>query len=85
MYKLVPLSAYGKPYTPPPQARSIPASTRKPRVREQVHRMGAIAYFTLLAALMKDNPPARDDAPMVDKMAKSLGFEPGKDFDASQA
>ena len=45
--------------------------------------MDAAAYFKLLAALMKDNPPAKDDAPMVEKMAK-LGIVPGKDFDPSK-
>lgn len=45
--------------------------------------MDAGSYFKLLAALMKDNPPAPADAPMVAKMAK-LGIVPGEDFDASK-
>ena len=32
---------------------------------------------------MKDNPPAKEDAPMVAKMAK-IGIVPGKDFDMSK-
>jgi hypothetical protein len=36
----------------------------------------------LLAAPMKDNPPAREDAPMVQKMAR-IGIVPGKDFDVA--
>src|SRR5262249_28493057 len=43
----------------------------------------AAAYFKLLSTLMKDNPPAKDDAPMVDKLAE-IGIVPGKDFDASK-
>ena len=33
--------------------------------------------------LMKDNPPAKADAPMVEKLAK-IGIVPGKDFDISK-
>jgi hypothetical protein len=81
-YKLAPLSAYGKPYTPPP-GQVDPKIDMKTPVREQVNRMEAAAYFKLLAALMKDNPPAAADAPMVAKMAK-IGIVPGQDFDISK-
>jgi hypothetical protein len=55
----------------------------KTAVREQVNRMDATSYFTLLAELMKTNPPTAADAPMVAKMAK-IGLVPGQDFDASK-
>ena len=56
-FKLVPLSSYGKPYTPP--AGTVdPSIDMKTAVREQVNRMDAVAYFTLLCKLMKENPPA---------------------------
>ncbi len=81
-YALVPLSAFGKRYTPP--AKMVdPAIDTKTPVREQVHKMDAVAYFTLLAKLMKDNPPAKADAPIVEKLAR-IGLVPGKDFDASK-
>src|SRR6516162_8867112 len=48
-YKLVPLSAYGKPYTPP-AGQVDPAIDGKTAVREQVNRLDAGAYFKLLAA-----------------------------------
>jgi len=81
-FKLVPLSAYGKSYTPP--AGKVDASIdMKTAVRDQVNRMDAAAYFTLLAQLMKRNPPAAADAAEVAKFAK-LGLVPGKDFDASK-
>lgn len=80
--KLVPLSSYGKPYTPP--AGTVdPSQDMKMAVREQVNRMDAAAYFTLLCKLMKDNPPAAADAPQLAKFA-SIGIVPGKDFDASK-
>jgi len=81
-YHLVPLSAYGKPYTPP-TGKVDPAIDMKTPVRDQVHKMDAVAYFTLLAELMKDNPPAKEDAPMIEKLAK-IGLVPGKDFDATK-
>lgn len=81
-YDLRPLSAFGKPYTPP-MGKVDPSIDMKTAVREQVHKMDAVAYFTLLASLMKDNPPAAADAPMVEKMAK-IGIVPGKEFDAAK-
>jgi hypothetical protein len=51
-------------------------------VRAQVNRMDPVAYFTLLAQLMKTNPPAAADAAEVAKFAR-IGLVPGKDFDAS--
>ena len=55
----------------------------KTPVRDQVNRMDAAAYFTLLAQLMKANPPAAADAPELAKFAK-IGLVPGQDFDASK-
>ncbi len=78
-FKLVPLNAYGKPYTSPP-GKVDPSVDMKTAVREQVNRMDAGAYFKLLAALMKDNPPAPADAPMVAKLAQ-IGIIPGQEFD----
>jgi hypothetical protein len=78
-YKLVPLSAYGKVYTPDPD-KVDPTIDMKTPVREQVNNLKAGAYFKLLAKLMKDNPPAREDAAMVARL-KKIGLVPGQDFD----
>jgi hypothetical protein len=78
-YSLVPLSAYGKPYTPP-KGTIDPQIDMKTPVRDQVDKLDIAAYFKLLASLMKDNPPAQEDAPVVAKMAK-IGLGPGGDFD----
>jgi hypothetical protein len=81
-FKLVPLSSYGKPYTPP--AGSVDSSIdMKTAVREQVNRMDPAAYFTLLSQLMKANPPVAADAPELAKFEK-IGLVAGKDFDASK-
>lgn len=76
---LLPLSSYGNPYTPP-AGKVDPAIDMKTAVRDQVNGFDTAAYFNLLATLMKDNPPAEADAPMVAKMAK-LGIAPGKPFE----
>ena len=81
-FALVPLSAYGKPYTPPPGTVD-PSVDMKTAVREQVNQLDAIAYFTLLCQLMKANPPAPADAPEIAKFA-SIGIVSGQDFDASK-
>ena len=79
---LVPLSAYGKPYTP--AAGTVdPSIDMKTPVRDQVNRMDATAYFTLLAQLLKTNPPAAADAPELAKFAK-IGLIAGQDFDATK-
>jgi hypothetical protein len=78
----VPLSSWGKPYTPEPGKvnASIDMQTA---VRAQVNALDANAYFKLLAELMKTNPPNADDAPMVSKLAK-IGIVPGQDFDPAK-
>jgi hypothetical protein len=81
-FSLVPLSAYQKAYTPAP-GRVDPAVDMKTPVREQVNRMDAGSYFNLLAQLMKDNPPAKDDAPILARMAQ-IGIVPGQDFDIAK-
>jgi hypothetical protein len=80
--RLVPLSAYGKPYTPA-EGKVDSSIDMKTAVREQVNRMDAKEYFTLLAQLMKSNPPAAADAPEVARFAR-IGLVAGKDFDASK-
>jgi hypothetical protein len=78
----VPLSAWGKPYTPAP-GKIDPAIDMKAAPREQVNAMSGAAYFKLFAELLKANPPSAEDAPMVTRLAK-IGIVPGQDFDASK-
>lgn len=77
---VVPLSSYGKPYTPPP-GKADPSIDMKTPVRDQVNALDTEAYFNLLAKLLVDNPPAAADAPMIAEMAK-LGIAPGKEFES---
>lgn len=79
---LVPLSSYGKTFTPQPN--QVDSSIdMKTAVRDQVNALDSNAYFKLFAELLKTNPPAADDSPMVAKLAK-IGIVPGQDFDASK-
>lgn len=80
--RLVPLSAYGKPYTPA-EGKVDSSIDMKTAVREQVNRMDAKEYFSLLAQLMKTNPPVAADAPEVARFAR-IGLVAGKDFDATK-
>ncbi|WP_323844260.1 DUF1254 domain-containing protein [Microbulbifer magnicolonia] len=75
--KVVPLSAYGKPYTPPKGAVD-PKWDMSPPV-DQVAKMDAETFFSLFAEGTKSNPPHAHDYPILDRM-KRIGIEPGKSF-----
>ena len=79
---LVPLSSYGKPYTPAPGTVDTSVDG-KTAVREQLNAMDGASYFKLFAELLKTNPPAAEDAPMVTKLAK-IGIVPGQSFDPTK-
>ena len=81
-FSVVPLSAYGKPYTPPPTVIDT-AFDMKTGVRKQVNALEVNAYFDYLAKLLKTNPPKASDAEIVARMAK-IGIVPGQDFDGSK-
>jgi hypothetical protein len=78
---LVPLSAYGKTYTPP-KAVSDPNVPKIPPA-QFVKEMSVDAFFTKLNELMVANPATPADAEIVAKM-KKIGLEPGKPFDISK-
>ena len=75
-FSLVPLSSYGKPYTPLPGTVDA-AFDMKTGVRDQVDALSVNDYFNYLARLMKTNPPAAADAPIVEKM-KAIGLGAGE-------
>jgi len=79
--RLVPLSSYGKPYTPP-AGKVDPSIDMKTAVRDQVNALSTHDYFNLLAQLMVANPPAAEDGPMVSQLAQ-LGIVPGKPYTGS--
>jgi len=78
-FKLQPLSSWGKDYTPPP-GKVDPTIDMKTAVRDQVNRLSATEYFTLLADLLKRNPPAPADAQAL-KRLRRIGLVAGQSFD----
>lgn len=80
--KVVPLSAYGKPYTPPKGTVNSNQDMSAPP--DQVDKMDAATFFAMFAELMKDNPPHANDYPVLDRM-KGIGIVPGKSFSLSSA
>jgi hypothetical protein len=84
-YKITPLSAWGKPYTPvtaPVNPNPGFSTTAKPQ--EAILAMGTEGYFNLMAKLMDGiAPPAAEDAPMLASMAK-IGIVAGKMFEMSK-
>jgi hypothetical protein len=82
-FKLTPLSEWGKAYTPPKDVRVDPKVDMKTPPVELVASMDAATFFNRLAMLMKNNPPAAADGPMVAKLA-SIGIVPGQPFDLNK-
>lgn len=81
-YALIPMSKFGKPYVA--KIGSIdPKIDVKTAVKDQVNQLNGEEYFSLLAKLLKDNPPASDDELMVKRLA-ILGISPGKEFDVNK-
>jgi hypothetical protein len=80
-FKLQPLSTWGKDYTPP-DGKVDPAIDMKTPVRDQVNGLSTVEFFTLLADLMKRNPPAPADAPALERF-KTIGLSPGQGFDGN--
>jgi hypothetical protein len=82
-YKVTPLRAWGKPYTPPANLPTDPNVDMKATPVDTVAEMDASTFFNRLAALMKDNPPAAADAPIVAKLA-GLGVFAGQPFNINK-
>ncbi|WP_332682175.1 DUF1254 domain-containing protein [Bosea sp. (in: a-proteobacteria)] len=78
----VPLSAYGKSYTPPKGTVNPKQDMSAPP--DQIDKMDAAIFFAKFAELMKANPPHANDHPILDRMRR-IGIEPGKSFALASA
>src|SRR5262249_51544002 len=79
-YRLTPMSAWGTPYVPPsfvPVPLALDGRSPPP---VQVAHMDAATFFDRLNELMKHNPPAPDDAGVLERFA-AIGVAPGRPFD----
>jgi len=82
-YRLTPLDHWGKPYTPPKNLPVDPKVDMMTSPLNVVAGLDAETFFSRLAMLMKNNPPAAADAPMVAKLA-TIGIVPGQPFDSKK-
>jgi len=78
-YQLTPLSAWGKPYTPPASVPRKEGADGETLVNEQVMALDAGQFFGNLNRLMTTNPPYAADAPTLEKL-RPLGIAPGAPF-----
>ena len=78
-YRLTPLSKWGTDYLPPATVPVKPNVDVKTPTPEQVFAMSPEAFFGRLNALLVDNPPHPDDAPVITRLAR-LGIIPGAAF-----
>lgn len=84
-YSLVPLSSFGKPYTPPPgKVDSNPGFSMTDKPQDVINAMDVSTYFNMMATLMGGAaPPLPEDKAIVAEMAK-IGLVPGQPFDISK-
>jgi len=80
-YTLVPLALFGKPKPAREKGTVDPNIDMKTPPRVQIDKLDAASFFKRLALLLKDNPPAPQDAPMVAILTR-LGIV--GDFDVSK-
>lgn len=80
-YRLAPLSAFGRPWTPP-SGTLDPSVDMQLAPVEAVERLGTAGFLDALAQLLAKCPPPPADAPVLARLA-ALGVVPGKAFDPS--
>ena len=81
--KITPLSAWGKPYTPPTNVPVDPNVDLTATPFDQVRLMTGAVFFDRLAKALVDNPPCPADSKRIERL-KRLGVEAGKPFDATK-
>lgn len=78
----VPLSSYGKEYTPPQGEVDNALDTSSPA--EQVEHMSPKEFFKVFTDALKTAPPHANDYPVLARIQR-IGIEPGKAFDFDNA
>lgn len=82
-YKLTPLSAWGTNYRPPTNVATDPNLDMTTPPVDQAANLSAPDFFERLAKLMKANPPAKADDPILARMAE-IGIVPGRTFNTGR-
>ena len=80
---VTPLSEWKKRRGKPAPGATQPGVDVKTEPHEQVAKMDAQTFLTHVATLLPGNPPAKEDAPMLDKI-KKLGIVAGQPFDLAK-
>ncbi len=83
-YKLTPLSRWGNGFTPPAKSPVDPGVDNQTDPLTQVNRLSGVELLTRFSQLLQNHPPHANDYPILHRMSRLLGLEPGKPFDASQ-
>lgn len=83
-YRLRPLSAWGKGDYTPPKGTVDPGIDMRADPPKVLDQMDAARFFGQFAELLKDNPPAPIDYPMIHRLER-VGFKAGERFDLSKA
>ncbi|MBI4765716.1 MAG: DUF1254 domain-containing protein [Deltaproteobacteria bacterium] len=80
-FKLVPLNSKDQAGSAAPLSGNIPPGNvgNSPTPPAQVAAMDAATFFKTFTALLKDNPPHAEDAPLVAEL-KAIGISPGEPF-----
>lgn len=78
-YKLTPLSAWGKSFSPPKDVKLKEGVDGKTAVTAQIMALSTEQFFKNLNRLMLTNPAYPTDEPMLQKIGK-LGIKPGAEF-----
>lgn len=84
-FKLAPLNSGEKAGSTAPLSGNIPPGNagNRPTPPAQVAGMDAPTFFKTFTALLKDNPPHAEDAPLVAEL-KTIGISPGEPFDPAK-
>lgn len=78
-FKLTPLSAWEKAYTPSDNGAINKTIDMKTPPAEQVAKMDALTFFNRFATILKNNPPHPDDKSFIAEF-KKIGIDPGMDW-----
>jgi len=79
-YRLTPLAQWGRGAAAPAAERVDPAVDNATPPMVQVDRLDGIAMLSRLAELMGRHPPHLADQPILTRMRRGLGLEPGRPF-----
>ncbi|MEC3920491.1 DUF1254 domain-containing protein [Nocardia sp. CDC160] len=79
----VPLSSYGKPYTPPQNTDLHPDWPQKQPVADYIHKLTPQQYWDLYYSSLSHTQTRAEDKELLDRLAR-IGWSPDRKLDLSQ-